>query len=259
MNTEYKKLNNTRNLGGMKTVDGRKIQHGLLFRSGHLSGMDPSDAQKLHDCVRTIIDFRTDRERVEKPDTELPGVSYIHIPVIGSSKAGITREERSDRELFIAFLRKPQEAKEYMCEMYKGFTTEHPAKQYSRFVRVLADAEGGVLWHCTVGKDRAGIASVIVEEILGVPREDIIADYMATADYLAQSNRVFMEHVKKKLGMDDSSVDEAFRYLLGVDKEYINTFYTAVSQKYGDMKGFLHDALAVSDEMITDLRTRYLK
>ena len=44
--------------------------------------------------------------------------------------------------------------------------------------------EGSTLWHCSLGKDRAGMAAVIVEKILGVSDEDILADYMETNNHM---------------------------------------------------------------------------
>ena len=259
MKIDFKNLHNTRDLGGMRAADGRTIRHERLFRSGHLSGLDPSDSDTIQSLVRTVIDFRTDGERREQEDTGMPGVENIHIPVVASLTAGISREKKADREVFQSLLLKPEEARSYMCGMYRAFTDDFSVRQYARFIRILADAEEGVLWHCTAGKDRAGIASVIVEEILGIPRETIIADYMATGDYLAADVRFLTEFMKKRAGTNSRMADEALNYLFGVDREYIHSFYDAVAEKYGDFHGFLQNGLSVSDEMITEFRDKYLE
>ena len=88
---QFEKIRNTRDLGGMRTADGQTIQSGLLFRSGHLSEMSDSDIHKIAGTVCTIIDFRTDRERKGQPDREIPGASNIHIPIMDSLTAGISR------------------------------------------------------------------------------------------------------------------------------------------------------------------------
>ncbi len=258
MRTEYHMLHNTRDLGGMKTSDGRRIRGGCLFRSGQLSDLDPADAEQLRASIRTIIDFRTDRERMEKPDTELSGVQSIHIPVLDSLKAGISREEQADEKLIGSMLLKPREAYDYMCRMYREFADEFCSKQFSRFISLLAEAEGGVLWHCTAGKDRAGIASVIVEEILGVPREAVMADYMATEKYLSEDIHALTQFVKRQAGTDSDAADESMNYLLGVNSAYIDSFYNTVSGKYGDMDGYLREALGVGEEMTGRLREKYL-
>lgn len=259
MKLNFNKLHNTRDLGGMRAVDGRMIRHGLLLRSGQLSDIDQSDTERLQSLVRTVIDFRTDGERAENPDTSIPGVQNIHVPIVDSLTAGISREKEADRDLFQSLLLKPQEARSYMCGMYRAFTDAFSVRQYARFIRMLTDAEGGVLWHCTAGKDRAGIASAIVEEILGIPREEIIADYMATGEYLSADIQFLTEFVKRQAGTTSGLADEALEYLFGVKREYINSFYDSVAEKYGSFKGFLHDALLVSDEMVTCMRDKYLE
>jgi protein-tyrosine phosphatase len=37
-----------------------------------------------------------------------------------------------------------------------------------------------LVFHCAAGKDRTGIVSLVILSLLGVSREDIIADYMRT-------------------------------------------------------------------------------
>ena len=44
---EFETLNNTRDLGGMRTEDGRTIVSGKLIRSGHLYGASVNDIARL--------------------------------------------------------------------------------------------------------------------------------------------------------------------------------------------------------------------
>lgn len=255
----FTKLENTRDLGGMRTSDGRSIKSGLLFRSGHLSELDPADADALRALVRTVVDFRTDGEMAEQPDTVIPGITYLHIPIVDSLTAGISREETSDRTVIQMLVEKPQEAREYMCGLYRGFVSDFCVQQYARFIKLLADAEGGFLWHCTAGKDRAGIASVIVEGILGVPGDVIRADYLATNEHLKENIRGLTAYVKEKAGADSETADEALWYLFGAKEEYLEAFYGAVSERYGSFDGFLRDALGVTEETAAALKGKYLE
>lgn len=88
---------NARDLGGLPTMDGRKVRTGLLLRSGELAGITDADAHTLSQYpLRTVIDFRTDLEREQKPDRVLAGVRYIHCPIVQQAAAGLTREEQAD-------------------------------------------------------------------------------------------------------------------------------------------------------------------
>ena len=172
----YKSRPNIRDLGGMRTVDGRKIISGKLIRSGHLSGMPEEELAELSGLVGTVIDFRTDNERLENPDAQIAEASYYHIPIVESFTPGVSREEDSDKRVVEQLLFKPREARDYMIKMYRAFAGDYAVAGYAEFVRLLLQGnEKAVLWHCTAGKDRAGTGSVIIEEILGIPREVIIA------------------------------------------------------------------------------------
>ena len=102
-------------------------------------------------------------------------------------------------------------------------------RKYSEFVKILIQAECPVLWHCTAGKDRAGIGAVIVEEILGLSRDDIISDYLRTNDYIENDVKLILEHVKKQTGITDKKADESIRILFGALRDYIDSF--TVSKK----------------------------
>ena len=257
---EFENLHNTRDLGGMKTADGRMIKSGMLIRSGHLSEITQGDAKALENMVSVIVDLRSESERAEKTDVVIPGVTYYAFPVLNSLAAGITKDEQSNRNLFSNFVLKPKEAKEYMCNMYRSFAeNESIPEAYGAFLKILMQEHNrAVLWHCTAGKDRAGIASVLVEEILGIPRDEIVADYLKTNDYIKADIEFLTAFVKGKLCMDNPVADESLQYLFGAEEEYIGTFYKAVEEKYGSMEKYISCALKVGEEEIGVLKKMYL-
>ena len=57
------------------------------------------------------------------------------------------------------------------------------AKNMSEVLKVLAEAESGVLFHCTAGKDRTGVVSAIILMLCGVERETIVRDYVVSREY----------------------------------------------------------------------------
>lgn len=259
---KLEKLNNTRDLGGMVTASGKSIKDGMLFRSGHLFFASPHDQETLAEKVKIIVDFRTDQECYEKPDPKLPEVEYHHIPIISNWTAGVTWEEKPDitEEEVLAKLRKePKLAKEYMCGIYRSFIlNEFYISQYNKFLKVLIEnTDKPVLWHCTAGKDRAGFGSVIIQEILGVPRETIIDDYMMTNVYLADEIKALTAMLKKELG-DAAVTDESLVYMFGADADYINTLYKEVEHQFGDFENFISDGLKISKYERDFLCDRYL-
>ena len=242
----FEKLHNIRDIGGMSIKSGSLIKSGCFFRSGQLADISQNDSDKLKNMVDTIIDFRSDKERQEKQDVIPEGVSYIHLPIVDSLTAGVTRDKESDKNIIEKLAVKPEEAE------------KSAVSQYAEFIRLLKDAEDkSFLWHCTAGKDRAGIGSAIVEEILGCSREDVIADYMSTNEYIEPDIQFLTQFVKNKIGIQDNIVDDALRYLFGAEEEYIEAFYAAVDEKYGDFDRFIHEGLKLSDADIELMKSKY--
>ena len=263
----FEKLANARDLGGMKTADGRQIRRGRLIRSEQLVGLTSSDKAKLEGLLDTVVDFRNTEEAADQPDCELTGVKNIRNPILESFTAGVSREEKSDEELIANLVFNPEGAKDYMRSMYRKFVTDYCILSYSRFIKILAEKhDKAVLWHCSAGKDRAGIGAVIIEEILGIPRETIIADYLKTMDYLTGYMSKFRKYIissiekEKPLNNQEKQVvSKAVDNLFGLDRSYIEAYYEAVEQKFGDFSSFIRKGLGLSEEQIEQLKSDYLE
>ena len=122
----------------------------------------------------------------------------------------------------------------------------------------MEPGEKAVLWHCTAGKDRAGVGALIVEEILGVGRDDIIDDYLATNEYLRGDIEFMIEFIKEQAGRSASLSDRALGYLLSADRDYIEEYYRTINEKYGSFDGFVRAGLKLTSEDIQKLQSMYL-
>ena len=115
------------------------MRTGLLLRSGELAGITDADAHTLSQYpLRTVIDFRTDLEREQKPDRVLAGVRYIHCPIVQQAAAGLTREEQADPYGAVVAHAKTMAGKEraFMCELYRGLVTrDFSVDHYRQFLR----------------------------------------------------------------------------------------------------------------------------
>ena len=253
-------LDNTRDLGGTKTADGRTIADGMLIRSGHLHDAGADDIAYLTGHVGLIVDFRTENERAGKPDPDIPGTEYLHLPIIESLAAGISRDIESDEDAFTMVAGDPDKARQYMMNTYLIFVTnKYSISQYRRFVDLLLqEREKAVLWHCTAGKDRAGFASVIVQELLGVTRNDIMEDYLQTNVYLKKEIEQLMSMIGCQMGGLTEKAERALKYLFGAHEEYVAGIYKKTEEIYGSFDAFLENALLVSPEERKAMQERYL-
>ena len=254
-------LRNTRDLGGMTGADGRKIRPGKLIRSGLLFGAGEKDRRKLAGLVDAIADFRTDQECSEKPDPGIEGIRCFRFPILEERKAGVTRDEDSYEEVLKNMLTDAEIARRYMCGIYSGFVSSaHCRSQYERFVRLLLeDHPGAVLWHCTAGKDRAGFGTVIVQELLGVSRDDIMEDYLMTNVYLEPEIQELSKGIVQAGGPVSPEAEKALRYMFAAWREYLDTAYDSVRERYGGFDGFITEGLHITPAERERLRDIYLE
>ena len=258
-------LHNTRDIGGLPAADGRRIREGVLFRSGHLFFASENDRRYLRDTVRTIVDFRSEKECGEKPDPVLEGVDYVYLPILSERAPGVEQDEEAVELTFETAVRDPVSSKTYMVQVYESCVTNpFTVSQYRRFLDILleepeAAPHKAVLWHCTAGKDRAGFAAVLVEWLLGVKREDIIEDYLATNVYRREETQQFLARMKKEFGEPDGQMKEAFFWLFSAHEEYLEAVFAKAAELYGSFDAYLSEGLKVTEEERRILRARYLE
>ncbi|MBR6088506.1 MAG: tyrosine-protein phosphatase [Anaerolineaceae bacterium] len=257
---DFEKLLNTRDLGGMTGADGRKIKPGKLYRSGHLYGASAGDLEKLAGMIELSVDFRTSREIGEKPEPKIPGVTYVCNPIFGEQRAGVTRDEDSFLLVMKNMVHDAEIARNYMCESYVGFVTnQYSVSQYERFIRLLLeDHQKGVLWHCTAGKDRAGFGTIIVQEILGVSRDDILNDYLMTNICLKPETMSLREMFRNQEEYDSEIAITGLSYIFEAKTDYLNTAYDMVRKHYGTFENYIRDALHITPDEQEKLRAMYL-
>lgn len=264
------KLPNTRDLGGMKTIDGRCILPNRLIRSGTLFGATESDLKILaeHCGLGTVIDFRTETERRQKPDPEIPGIFNIFNPILDEKTVGITfeEEEKKDREepkeIFAGIMDhaaslggKPEL---YINKLYEDLVlSDCAARQYGRFFDLLLEADDrAVLWHCSAGKDRVGIGTALLLSALSVDREAIVNDFVVTNTYVMEGAEKVSLLVKEKTG--DHNLADCVRILLTVSEDYILHAFSAMEQCSGTIDTYLTERIGLSADKKQQLKRKFL-
>jgi len=183
---------NVRDLGGLATTDGGTIRTGLLLRSDNLQALTRADIDRLvaEIGVRHVIDLRSDTEvELEGPGplTHEPAVTIHHLSLFAEG-GGLTDVEadtpRVDTDKILPWQDRPVEGgheSERSVGHYLGYLADRPDSVVSA-LRVMS--EGTSIVHCAAGKDRTGVVIAFALHTLGVPREEIIADYTVTGDRL---------------------------------------------------------------------------
>ena len=163
---------NVRDLGGLRTSDGRLTRARAVVRSDSPARLSPAGWSALYDYgIRTIVTLRTDGIVENELDFTLP---YPDIATIQVAIEDLTDEQFVqlwvDSELFCTPL--------YYRDALRRWPERHAA-----VISAIARAQpGGVLFHCIRGNDRTGIIALLLLAMVGVPPDEIIADYELSPD-----------------------------------------------------------------------------
>ena len=259
---------NARELGGYRIGD-KVIVSNTFLRTGRLDQAQ-SAAGVLAEKYRLlyIVDFRMSEEQESMPDIEVAGCTHIALPVLEKadmdkpdpevvkvvSDPGSTPLDRFNiiyekgfinNTLYVDFL-----CKERGKKAYRGFFEA---------VKSLAAEEGrSLLWHCTDGKDRTGLASMLLLSALGASRETIIEDYMMTNIFngskLAETKRQAEES-----GFSDEKTGVYLFMAGGVIRDFMEHAIDTLEERYGSVRGYLSEELDVSEGDCLDLGDRFLR
>ncbi|MCP2287787.1 tyrosine-protein phosphatase [Nocardia amikacinitolerans] len=216
-------VQNARDVGGYRTVDGRLVRTGLVYRTGQLNDATPADLAALDEReVRVVTDLRTRYERAIAPDRVPAGAVDRWDDVIGQA---------SPKVLITALTGG--------SDLYRAFVTAPGAN--AAFASVLRDVietgDGAVLYHCTAGKDRTGWATAVLLTLLGVDRATVTEDYLLSNQY-------------RDAGPNDP--------LDGVQSAWLDAAFDQVNQTHGGFEAYVRDGLGLTDADIAALRAKML-
>ncbi|MEU0335482.1 tyrosine-protein phosphatase [Streptomyces sp. NPDC006193] len=250
-------VRNFRDVGGLPTVDGRRVRYGVLFRSGHLAHATEEDAAFLASLgLHTVFDFRNAADqRLEGPDVELPGVRNVNLPL--SDPADGAEFWKMVRDGDLGQLREilaDGKGAARMIASYRQIVTERTA-EHSRVLHALAEDSVPALMHCAAGKDRAGISIAVTLLALGVERDAILADYL-------ESNAKHRRYRVRRSGSADTAytpeVMELLDPLFDARAEYLEAAFASIEETWGGVDAYLERGLALSPATRERLRARLL-
>ncbi len=223
MNT-YKSLlettQNTRELGGIQTIDGKITKHNKFWRSEVQQNPSDNDINLLlENNITTIIDMRSEYEtqRVKSGFCDDTRFKYENYPItIGA-----------------AIPETPEDVPVSYLEMTKDYDTMR------RIFTLLANSNGGVMFNCTAGKDRTGVVSAILLMLANVSNDIIADNYMLTKEY-----------AKKMLEMLPKKFPNINMCIVIPSSEYMIEFLRMFKSEYGSAEGYF-DILGISDYAVT--------
>lgn len=250
-------VRNFRDVGGLPTVDGRRVRHGRLFRSGHLAHATAEDTSFLGGLgLHTIFDFRNDADRrLDGLDVELPGVRNVSVPL--SDPADGSEFWHLVRDGDVAQLRSilaDGKGANRMIASYRSIILDRTA-EHSRVLHALAEDSVPALMHCAAGKDRAGLSIAVSLLAVGVERDAVEADYLKSND----------ARRRYKVRRSDTSADgmsaevmELLNPLFGAHAEYLTAAFATIDETWGGTERYFSEGLKLAPETRERLRDRLL-
>ncbi|KIO30405.1 hypothetical protein M407DRAFT_153800 [Tulasnella calospora MUT 4182] len=225
-------------------------KRGLILRSAetnHITSLGKTQiSQELG--VTKIFDLRGDKERARfGPDPlDIPDVEIVCVPAMSASsqtddlKATFTKFAARGDECFVDFYRE---------------VLDNGVSAYKTIFEFLRDevADGkGCLIHCSGGKDRTGVAAMLILDLIGVPDEEIVKDYALT--------RVGVEPVREMMMTTrfaplllEPEVREATVSGMSCKPSAMRATLKMLREEYGGAAGYLKDRLGFSAEGVAKI------
>ena len=246
---EFQGIENARQLGGLTREDGARIRQDVLLRTGMLEKATDEDVRWLEELgLAHIIDFRDIREVEDHPDRPVPGAEHHHFAALGNLQ-NLFKKRPDDPTMT------PAELHHDFTQLYR-FLAQSPESQdaYENFFRVLLESGGKpVLWHCTQGKDRTGIAGILLLIALGFDEEQALEEFMLTNTF-AQKQLAALE----ARGVPQERCD-FMKEIFFVFRENARFFLDCLQLEYGNVHNYLELVLGVGPKEIEKLEKYYLE
>ena len=247
--------NNFRELGGYLADEGKHVRWGQIYRgipTGKLTG--EADRRLLDSLgLRLILDLRSSGEAKKEPDYVPDGARLVQI-------CGLCAEDGTE----IAFapgdieklMQTAEEGESISQRLYRRMLTGN--KAFKELFRALEAGETPILFHCSAGKDRTGVAAMLILLALGASDEVICADFEQTnACRKAEIDAVLAEHAAEIAA--DPACRMRYYAMAGVDPAAAPFVLDTIRRKFGSAENYLETEYGLTPARLMRLRRMYLE
>lgn len=259
---------NTRDFGGYRGLNGRQVKWGTFYRSDALNNLTLNDVTILEKlAIKTIVDFRGEKEVAQAPDILPSGANYLNLSP-NAPIAALASGNRQDDQAKVAKLvdiAEQSQGENYFTERLDEMSVQmrmlvrqpFAYQRYQAYLRLLLDTKNTpILHHCRGGKDRAGVATMLVLAVLGVPKEEIKRDYMRTKNNMAERNKKRMSEYQQFT--NNKMVLNYLAALMQTKERYFDAAYDEIEKIAGSINNYLQQNLDLSLTDIQTLQDHYL-
>jgi protein-tyrosine phosphatase len=232
---------NFRDLGGYLGHGGRPLRWRKMFRSAHLAGLTPADEALLAPLgLARSFDFRGIEERAETP-YQLVGLVQHSLSIEPTMWQRMQDVAESGRVV------SGPTVKALMQDLYRAFVNDQ-AHRFAELFEHLLQADSPLVFHCTAGKDRTGVAAALILLALGVPRDVVFQDFLLSNDLYRRPPAPRAEIPA-----------DALAVLWRVQEDFLHAALRAIEADHGGLERYLSQRLGLSNAALDTLAQRYLQ
>jgi protein-tyrosine phosphatase len=241
-----KGAHNLRDMGGYTTPDGRRLKWRTLYRSGVMAKLSEADTQALRDLgITAICDLRTRHERRRRPTLWHEGTDIIYYSRDYELSAGDLDATLQSGTIEHDVMEK------IIHQVYRRLPTEQ-AESYRAMFQLLLEGRVPLLFNCTAGKDRTGLAAALLLHALGMDRAVIDEDYALTELVVGELERVLLGDPRYSKLAQARRAD--YLPLLSARPEYLTVAFAEIENQYGSMEAYFQEALGMGAAEIEKLK-----
>ncbi len=226
----FENLYNARDLGGYPCENGKSTKWHQFVRSEDLSKVSKKDIESLKKYgVKTIIDLRGEAEIIKSPNPlkNNDDFNYFNVSLIDEDASNILTFDFS------------KYGDDILGNLYVDIL-ENKQKEIKKIFNIISEnTEGAILYHCTAGKDRTGVLTMLLLGLVHVYKADIVNDYSLTNYYLCQN-----PHFQKNINLlkDETKPKEfldKLRHLLSSNHSFIEKPYEYIVANHNTFEEYL--------------------
>jgi protein-tyrosine phosphatase len=249
---------NFRDLCGARTVEGREVRHGVLYRSEVLSSLTESDRVTLGGLrIGSVFDLRNPSERAATP-SEWPDASH-GIPV--RSMAEDLMVPGADLRQFVSRVREgtlvEDEVRDLMFATYRSMPVHFSGMLRALFDTLVRQPDAATLVHCTAGKDRTGFVCAMVLSAVGAPIVEVTRDYLASRRFY--STQRLLKQLERLSGRPLAPrLANAVAELAQVKAAYLDVALGEIRRVWGSVETYLLGEAGLDADLRVLLKQRLL-
>ena len=231
---------------------GPKMKKNVLFRCAKLSTLNKEDIITFETLnPYAVVDFRDPKEINKAPDNLSKGLidKYISLPISASTLDRMVAQKSVEGDTMKTY-------EKVMEESYKLYVNNHQ-HVWKEFLNILLNSNNKpVIFHCSAGKDRTGIASFIIQRILNNSMELIYKNYLLSNQLLTTQAATAEQTTSSS--NDDLLVTETMLNVLSkVKKTYLLSAINEIENKHQTLENYIIEGLNFDKNKIDQLKRQY--